>query len=293
MYISDFKYFKPTSLDEAVKTLSGCVNGTVLAGGTDLLVEIKNGLRKAGEIVSLAKVSELKTIYVTQEKVEIGACITHNELIKSPVINEFLPALSEAASKIGSHQIRNVGTVGGNLCTGASCADTAPVLMAYDAVVELLSVHGVRQVALKNFFFNHHKTNIKNNEIMHKIIVPISKNQRTATFEKFGLREAGSISVVSVAVALEFNENICTKANVVIGACAPTPVLCIFAGNLFVGKNKPEISDDELLETAAKAAVEASIPIDDIRASAEYRRRLLYVLTQKAAAEAIKRANVN
>ncbi|TAL68133.1 MAG: xanthine dehydrogenase family protein subunit M [Bacteroidetes bacterium] len=293
MYISDFKYHKPVSLEEASKILEHSYNAVPLAGGTDLLVEVKKGLRKFNDLVSLSGIPGLKNIEEDSQNIYIGACLTHNGLVYSELIKNKIPALSGAASKIGSEQIRNTGTVGGNLCTGASCADTAPILLAYDSQVELASHKGKRIIPLRKFIISHHKTDIKKNEIMTRIIVPKLQKSSGASFVKFGLREASSISVASVAVKIEFVSGVCNNVNIVIGACAPTPVISENANYFTLGKTIDELTNNALLiESVVSAASNDTIPIDDIRGSAAYRRQLVKVLTKQALALAIERTKI-
>lgn len=290
MYISDFNYHKPGSLSEACKLLEKSKNSAVIAGGTDLLVEIKQGFRYHQDIVSLAEIKELKTINEDEDKLCIGACITHNELTGSPVIKNNFPAIAEAANTIGTHQIRNTATIGGNLCTGASSCDMAPILIALNASVEIASLTKVRTVSLKNFFTFHKKTCIKKGEIITKIIIPQPKPYTGAYFEKFGLREASSISVASVGAMIKFSNNICDEVCIVIGAVAPTPKISDKANKLIKGRKISELSENSsILKQAGEAAAEDSLPIDDIRGSAEYRRDIIKVITQRAIIKALDR----
>ncbi|OGU40424.1 MAG: hypothetical protein A2X61_03895 [Ignavibacteria bacterium GWB2_35_12] len=293
MYIQDFIYHKPDSIHDASKILEQSENGMPLAGGTDLLVEVKKGIRKFSDLVSLSEIPELKIIDADTQNIYIGAGLTHNGLVYSELIKNKIPALSEAASKIGSEQVRNTGTVGGNLCTGASCADTAPILMAYDAQVELTSYQGKRTISLRKFIISHHKTDIKKNEIMTRIIIPKQKKSSGASFVKFGLREASSISVASSAVMIEFVSGVCKNVSIVIGACAPTPVISENANNLILGKTIDELTGNTgLIESIVAIASNDTIPIDDIRGSADYRRQLVKVLTKQALALAIERTKI-
>ncbi|MBI5323829.1 MAG: xanthine dehydrogenase family protein subunit M [Ignavibacteriae bacterium] len=293
MYISDFKYHRPKSVAEASKILEQCDNGLPLAGGTDLLVEAKKGLRIFTDLVSLAGLDELRIINEDTINIYIGAGITHNGLVYSDLLKNKLFALSEAASKIGSEQIRNTGTIGGNLCTAASCADTAPILMAYNAQVELTSHIGKRTIPLSHFIISHHKTDIKKNEIMTRIIVRKQNKSTAASFVKFGLRESASISVASSAVLLHFDSGVCNNASIVIGACAPTPVISENANNIIMGKTIDELSkNSELINKIITSASKDTFPIDDIRGTADYRRHLVRILTKRALAFAIKRTNI-
>ena len=190
----EFKYHRPNTLEEAFNILNKSDNPALIAGGTDVLVEIKKGLRQTDDIVSLKRLNELKIIEQQKNEIIIGSAVTHNEVKDSMLIKENLIALSEAASNIGTDQVRNTATIGGNLCTGASCCDMAPGLLAYNANVEILSSKEKRTLPLKDFFFAHKKTSIGKGEILTKIIVPILTIQTGVSFLTFGLRNAASIS---------------------------------------------------------------------------------------------------
>jgi carbon-monoxide dehydrogenase medium subunit len=291
MNILNFNYHKPDTIEEASRILERTENSVPLAGGTDLLVELKKGLRKTGDLISLTGLPELKKIFSNEDNIYIGACVTHTALIRSAIIYNSIPALVEAASKIGSEQIRNTGTIGGNLCTGASCADTAPILFAYDTSVELASYKNSRIVPLRKFFLSHHKIDIQKNEIMIRIIIPKQTMSAGASFVKFGLRDASSISVASSGVLIDFSSGICNNVRIVIGACAPTPVISENAQSLILGRTMDELSGSTaLIELAADAAAKDSVPIDDIRGTAVYRKHLVKVLTKQALLKAIGRA---
>ncbi|MFH1321238.1 MAG: xanthine dehydrogenase family protein subunit M [Bacteroidota bacterium] len=312
MYIPDFNYHKPKTLKEACSLLEKSEDAAPIAGGTDILVEIKQGLRHHNDIVSLADIKELKSIDQDTENLYIGATVTHNDVSGYHVVKESFPAIAEAALKIGTEQIRNTGTIGGNLCTGASCCDMGPVLIALDAKVEIVNSSKVRTVSLKDFFIFHKDTSLKKGEIMTRIIVPLPKpnpqgfeNPEGLTFseglvltgtcfEKFGLREAASISVASVAVMIKLDGDTCTDACVVTGAVAPTPKISNKANGIITGRKISELSQGSpILKQAGEAAAEDSLPVDDIRGSAQYRRNLIKILTQRAVIKAIERAKIS
>ncbi|MBC8320728.1 MAG: FAD binding domain-containing protein [Bacteroidetes bacterium] len=291
MYISDFNYHKPKTLKEALELLHKSDNGAPIAGGTDMLVELKQGLRQHQDIISLTNIEELKVINEDPDQLYIGAGTTHSEIIASDLIKKIYPVIAEAASKVGTAQIRNTGTLGGNLCTGSSCCDTAPVLIALGAGVEIANGSQLKIIPLKDFFIHNKQTMIKKGDIMTRIIVPKQASCVGAHYEKFGLREAASISVVSVAVMVQLKNNIINDACIVIGAVAPTAIISQRSTNVVKGKNVSELTENStLLKRAGKAAAEDSVPIDDIRAGAQYRRDILNVLTQRAILRAIEKA---
>lgn len=290
MYLTDFKYHKPDSIDKVFKLLEETENPALLAGGTDVLVEIKKGLRSNDVIISLREINELKLFSHDNKNLILGAGVTHNEVKHSSIINEKFPALVEAASNIGTEQIRNTGTIGGNLCTGASCCDMAPVLIAYKADVEIASSKKRRVVSLKDFFIHHKETSLAKGEIMTKIIIPISKPGVGVSFLKFGLREAASISVASVSVRIYSEDDVCTDGMVVIGAVAPTPRISSKAMEVLKDKKITDlIENSRVLKSIGEAAAKDSIPLDDLRGSAEFRKHIVNILTQRAVLTAAKR----
>ncbi|MCK9423406.1 MAG: xanthine dehydrogenase family protein subunit M [Bacteroidales bacterium] len=291
MVLPDFGFYQPISVKDAIDLLMQKPNAAAMAGGTDLLVEMKNGIRRSENLVSLAKIPEMKFIKEDVKNLFIGACTTHSEVIASPLIGKFAPALVEAASKIGSNQIRNTGTIGGNICTAASCCDSAPILLALNASVEIAGTENIRVVPLRDFFTFNKKTILKKGELVTRIIVPKSEPGIGACYEKFGLREAGSIAVVSVAAKVQLVNDICVDACIVIGAVAPTPKISGQATTVLKGKKVSEFAEDlPLLEEAGNAAVRDSIPIDDIRGGAQYRRDVLKVLVKRTIRRAFELA---
>lgn len=291
MYFPDFKYHSPQTLEEALSILRQSGNVALIAGGTDLLVEMKKGIRHHHDIVSLSEINDLKLIYEDEDNLCIGAGVTHNEIVLSPIIKKRVKYIAEAASKIGTEQIRNMATIGGNLCTGASCCDMAPILMALNSSVEITGLNENRTVLLKDFFINHRKISINKAEIMRKIIVPLPGINNGVCFEKFGLRESASISVASVAASIDIYNNICEDACVVIGAVAPTPIICYKANEMLKGSNIKDISDNsEVLFQTVESVLKDSLPVEDFRGSVDYRKNLLKVLAQRVIINATARS---
>ncbi len=282
MYISDFNYLKPGSLAEACRMLNEYPDSSVLAGGTDLLVEIKQGTRFCQNVVSLSNVKELKSLEEKGNELFIGAAVTLNLVSGSVKVRKFCSAIAEAAAKIGSDQIRNTGTIGGNLCTGASCCDMGPVLIAMNGKVEIASPNGQRTVLLKDFVATLREIVVGKNEILTKIIVTRPGRNTGVCFEKFGLREAVSVSVASVAGSLKVTDDICSEACIVLGAVAPTPKISEKANQVLKGNSVSELKNNPLLlDRIGEAASQDCQPIDDIRGTAEYRRELVKVLTKR------------
>ncbi|UCG87639.1 MAG: FAD binding domain-containing protein [Gemmatimonadota bacterium] len=276
---------------EAVALLETSRDGVLLAGGTDLLVDLKQGKRFHEDVISLTRIEELHSIELHGDSLVIGAAVTHNQLIHSPLIRQSCFAISEAAATIGTEQIRNTATVGGNLCTAASCADTAPILIALEARVELIGGRGRRTLALANLFVDHRRTALEKCEILSRIIVPVPPAGTGAAFEKFGLRQAANISVASVAVMVRVVDQRCERASFVMGAVAPTPRISGKAAGLVEGRPVSQVSEgSELLERVARAVADDAAPLDDIRGSAAFRREVTATLARRAFEKALSRA---
>jgi len=286
----DFEYHRPGSLMEAARLASDLEGCEFLSGGTDLLVDFKRGARKAKHVVSITGIEELHRIEEGEDSITIGACCTHGEVARSRLIREVFPDIGEAASTIGSIQVRNSGTIGGNLCIAASCADMAPPLLTRGAKVVLFSTEGQREILVEDFFTGPRETARKPSEILTRIIVPVTPRaageSEGAAFEKFGLRDGSAISVVSVAVRLVLEGDRMVDARIALGAVAPTPMLAVSASDFIKGR---EWTKEVVNGTAALASRESK-PIDDVRGSAEYRRHLVDVLTRRALERARGRA---
>lgn len=290
MYLPEFHYHRPTSIEAACRLLAECPDAAPLAGGTDLLVEMKQSGRRHSDLVSLSAIAQLHRIELKDDALVIGAAATHSMIMSSTYIRDTFPSIADAAASIGTDQIRNTATVGGNLCTGASCSDMAPMLMAYDAEVEITGIEAMRCMPLAEFFLAHRTTRLEKGELMTGIIVRRSGPRIAAWYEKYGLREAASISVASVAAVLSLEADTISDARIVIGAVAPTPKLSAGAATALLGQSLEALnSDSASLVEAGEAAAADALPIDDLRGSSQYRRTVIAVLTKRAVLNALKR----
>lgn len=294
MYIPDFRYHAPATVEEACELLATSRDAALLAGGTDLLVQLKQGKRRHEDIVSLTRIAELESIRLDGDRLSIGATVTHAKLKTSSLIHEHWPAICEAAATIATTQIRNTATVGGNLCTAASCSDTAPILLALGAEIELVSSRGKRRLPLEDFFVFHHQTALDEGEILTRILGPLSEPGTGAAFEKFGLKDAAAVAVASLAVWVRVRGDLVSDVRIAMGAVAPTPRLARRAAELLEGAPVAKLSagSPSLVELGRVVAGEAE-PIDDLRGSADYRRGLVAVLSQRVLVEALERATVS
>jgi carbon-monoxide dehydrogenase medium subunit len=291
VYISDFHYHRPESLGEACRLLETSPNGALVAGGTDLLVELKQGKRSHQDVISLTRIPELRAIDVQEQILRIGAAVTHNQIMHSSLVREHCFALSEATESIATEQIRNTATVGGNLCTAASCADTAPILIALAAEVELATSRGQRTLPLAEFFVDHRKTVLETGEILRSILVPIPQPGTGTAFRKFGVRGAANIAVASVAVWVRVAGGRVQDARFVMGAVAPTPAVSPRAVEVVRGQPIAELEEGRpLSQRVGQAVAEDAEPIDDIRGSAGFRREIIAILARRALGVALGRA---
>lgn len=270
------EYFRPQRIEEAVESLSSFGEAArAIAGGTDLMVE------KPPFVNCLVDLTNLNLGYVDKEGggIKIGALTTISELEESPVLQKGpYRAVAAAARSIGSPNIRNMATLGGNLCYGAPSADMPPSLIGLDAEARIFGPKGIRTVALKDFFKGVHKTVLKYDEILKEVFIPGPPTHTGTDFQKFG-RTAVDLALVNVGVRVTCDGGgRCENSVIVLGAVAPTPMRAAKAEEVLKGKKITEA----LIEKAALSASAEALPIDDVRASAEYRRELVVHLTKNA-----------
>ncbi len=289
MIIPEFEYVTPQSVQEACALLVQYGDSArVLAGGSDLLVKMKDGLMKPAYLVSLKNLDSLKAIrYETGTGVIIGARATHNEVMNNRLLREKYRSVCEAAHSMAADQIRNIGTVGGNLVNAVPSADLPPILIALDARARIVGTSGERTISLEDFFLGPGKTVLEKGEILAEIIIP-DQPTTGSNYIKFGLRRAGALAVAGVASSVTVSNGTCRDVRVVLGAVAPTPMRARQAENVLRGK---KISR-ELIDEAGRIAAAESKPINDIRGSIEYRRNLVNVLTRRSLKAAIEKGHI-
>ena len=286
MSLLNIKLHEPHSLADALKLLRELEDMRILAGGTDLLVEIKEGSTEAKHLLSLQKIKELRGIKIQNAHIHIGALVTPNELVLHPFIQKNFPALSEAAGSMASFQIRSMATIGGNIVSAVPSADLPPSLIAADASVTLVCSEDTREVSLLEFFRGPRLSVCREEEILTEILIPIPKENTGISYQKVMLRKANALAVASVAAKITLNNGKIEKAAVVLGAVAPIPLLASEASMYLEGK----VPSDSLFHKAALLAKDESSPITDIRGSIWYRKQIIEVLTQRALREALSRA---
>jgi CO/xanthine dehydrogenase FAD-binding subunit len=260
----------------------------ILAGGTDLLADLKFSGHGPEMIVDISRVDELKHIALDDDGLHIGALATHSQIMRSSVIRDLFPALVEAAHTIGAVQTRNLGTIGGNLVTCVPSMDSGPTLLALDAAVTVASAEGRRQMPLASLFVGPRKTSLKPGELLVDIVIPKVDLGKPAAFEKFGLRKGQALALVNAAAAFWVDErkHAFKAPRIALGAVAPTVIRAPKAEAYLDGL---EITAEAMVEAGRIAATEAK-PISDFRASADYRRELIAVLVKRVLANAYARA---
>jgi carbon-monoxide dehydrogenase medium subunit len=270
-------YYRPTNLNEALHLLAEQPSARIVAGATDLTIELRRGVRPTDTLVDLTALTELRFVMLDQATIRIGALATHNDIIGSPYALQMLP-LAQASRVVGAPQIRAVATIAGNLVTASPANDTITALIALDAEIELISVHGARTLPLRDFYQGVRRTALLPGELLREIRVPALRENQRGLFLKLGLRRAQAISVVNVALVLNGSEQDghfrVADARIAVGCVAPTVIRCTAAEEFLQGA----LLEPKTGSEAGRLAAEAARPIDDIRGSADYRRHALAAL---------------
>jgi len=284
-----FEYHAPTSVAEALDQLSlYAENARVFAGGTDLFVSMKKREVTPEHLINLKGIKELKHIhYHVADGLRIGGLVTIGELERSEIIKSKFCALQDAFKVMASPQIRNLGTIGGNLCSALPSADTAPPLIAMGASVKLTGSKGKRTVLVEEFFKGPGESILEHDEILIEILIPSPPENSGGSYFKLMRRSAMDLAIVSTAAFLmmDGNKRVCKNACIALGTVATTPIRVSKAEKVVT---KKEI-DEDLAAEAGKVAAQEARPRSSIRASESYRREMVGVLTKRAIMEAYKR----
>lgn len=283
-----FEYFEPATLNETVALL-GRYNGqaNILAGGTDLLVEIKEQLKQPDYVINIKKLPGLDGLtYDEVEGLRVGALVTVRRIETSPLVQAKYAGLAQAARDLASIQVRCRATVAGNICRASPSADTLPPLIADSAAVKLFGPQGERVIPLEEFFTGPGKTVMARDEVLTEIVVPVPLPHTGKVYLKHGRRKAMELATVGVAVTLTLAGEVCQEVRIVLGAVAPTPIRARQTETILRG----QVVGDSVISAAAQAAQAESRPISDVRSSAEYRREMVRVLTARAVRQAVEAA---
>ncbi len=282
-----FELALPDTLAACQQALADGIDVKLVAGGTDLLPQMKNGMIKVRRVVDLSAVPELKQIERRADgTLRIGAAATARALELAPAARDTFQSLAESAAVVGSYQIRNLATLGGNLANAAPSADMAPPLLALDAEVVIAGPRGQRRIPIGDFFLGVRRTQLEPDELLVEIVIPAPPAGSGGTYVRHTPRRELDIAVVGVASQLTIHDGRCVNARIALAAVAPVPLRASAAEERLQG----ESISPALIEEAAQLAVQAASPISDQRGSAEFRRHLVRVLTRRTLTTALERA---
>jgi carbon-monoxide dehydrogenase medium subunit len=282
-----FELALPRTVDEALRVLSERgPDAKLLAGGTDLLPQLKNGLLKPACVVDLSGVERLRALRADGSGLRIGAAVSARTLERDATTRTTYTSLAESGALVGSVQVRNLATLGGNLCNAAPSADMAPPALALDAEAVVAGPRGERRLPLTDFFTGVRRTVLGPDEVLVEIVVPAPGPRSGGHYLRHTPRRELDIAVVGVASQLTLTDGVCAKARIALAAVAPMPLRARAAEQALEGKPVTP----EAIERAAELAVGAAKPISDQRGSADYRRHLVRVLTRRTLRTALTRA---
>ncbi len=276
------------TIDEALRVLSDNIpDAAPIAGGTDLLVRMKQNMVSPRLLVDISKIPELNGIEMLDEGLLIGSMVTHAQIVASHLIRNQAPAVAASSSSVGSAQTRQLGTIGGNLVSCVPSLDSAPPLLVLGAMVTVADADGRKRIPIEKFFVAPRCSLLTPKELLVNILIPREELGKASSFQKIGRRKALTLSLVNAAACVEIDKESkrFNRARLALGAVAPTPIRARMAEAYLNGK---DIGSAAIEEAGRIAAGEAS-PIDDFRGSAQYRRELIMVLTRRVIREALSR----
>lgn len=277
-----FDFYQPVTLQEASRLLrEKGPGGRFLAGGTDLVIAMKEKGLLPNYIVDLKRVPAISGIRQNPDgSISLGALTTMYEIETSPLIKKKFNFLAQSAAEVGSIQIRNRATIGGNMCNATPSADTAPALIALGASAKISGTAGERSISLEEFFSGPGQTVLSADEILTEIIIPRTPPGLVGEYIKFSPREMMDLAYVGVAVAYDFEpqKRTCAGVRIVLGAVAPTPIRAKRAEATVEG----QVLNESLAENAGNIAAEEAKPISDVRSTADYRRAMVAAMTKRA-----------
>jgi carbon-monoxide dehydrogenase medium subunit len=283
-----FDFHAPSTLDEALALLKRGDGVRLLAGGTDLLVHLKQGDARPSTVVSIGRLPELAGLsFDESEGLRLGAATDMATIEASPVIRERYAALADGAGIVGSIQTRNMATVGGNIANAAPSADTAPPLVVFDAVAEIAGPNGRRELPVAGLFAGPSQTVLASDEILTGFRLPAPPPRTGSVYQRHTPRKIMDIAVVGVGARLSLDgDGSIADARICLGAVAPTVIRASEAEQALTGQPPSE----DLFARAGELAQQAASPISDVRGSADFRRYLVGVMTRRCLAIALERA---
>ena len=283
------EFHEASSLEQASDLLASFgSDARLFAGGTDLLIDMKKGQLHPNHVISINHIASLRGITPAADGIRIGALTTINELAASLLARTRFSAILDATQKMAGPQIRNMATVGGNICNANHCADLPAILMVMNTKLTLWSRSGQRILPIEAFFTGPKQTARRLDEVLTEIFLPYPPAKSGAAYARFSLREANAIAVAGVAASLTLVDGIIRQARIGFSAVAPSPELVEGAATVLVGR----VLDEVTLDRAAEVAVKAAHPISNIRGQADFRLALVDSLTRTALVLAHERAQV-
>ena len=289
--MSDTQYLAAKTIDEAVQAHNQA-NGSArfLAGGTDLLVQIKSGIKKPNLVIDVKKIVELNNIEeISENEFIVGASVSGANLNRNKKFASLWPGVIEAFRLIGSEQIQGRASLGGNLCNGSPAGDSVPALIAAGCTAIIAGPDGKKELPIEEFHTGPGKTVLKNGEMLVSLKFPKRESNSSDAYLRMTPRTEMDIAVVGCGVNLTLDNDICTSVRVSLGAVAPTPLLIKEASDIMIGTNL----NSEVLEKVAKICMESCNPINDKRGTIEYRTKVAGVLFKRATLIAIDRIKGN
>ncbi|MCP4670382.1 MAG: xanthine dehydrogenase family protein subunit M [Desulfobacula sp.] len=280
--MKEFKYLSPTSVEEAISFYGQhSETSKFVAGGTDVIVKLKEEWMEPDFLISLKKIKALSELHKNEatKELSIGALVTHATLEKSLMIQNNYPIIYDAVSNIGSLQVRNVGTIGGNLINAVPSADGAVPMIALDGVALLHGPEGERSIEVKDLFIKPYVTVLKPGEILKKITIPPQEPNTGSAYIKFGRRAAMELPLIGIGVLLTLDDDLetCTRARIVLGVAAPTPIRALEAEKALTGE---KINEDILVKAGQIAADESQVR-DSVRGKAWHRKEMIRVQVRR------------
>jgi len=282
----ELQYSEPSTLQQAFSILTKDKGAKILAGGTDVIVSMREGKIAPSHLVNIKRISGLEGIDPRRGGgLSIGALATIGSVETSAIVRKAFPMVSEAAHQLGSLPVRNRATVGGNLCNSSPSADMAPPLIALRAIAKVYGPKAKRSVNLEDFFTAPGKTVLSKSEVLTHILIPPPPKDSLSAFLKHGPRQCMDIATVNAAVMVVMKGKLCVDARIVLGAVAPIPMRAKRAESEIRGKPV----EDEVVRRVAEVAARECVPISDVRGSADYRREVVNVLVKRLFGKALGR----
>lgn len=279
----EIPFTSPDSVDGVVEALIESTEARLIAGGTDLLIQLQKGVKPPPLFVSLHRVDELRTIVLDDGVLRLGSGVSLATLAHDETVRRGSPLLSKAAASMASPPVRSRGTIGGNLCNASPAADLAPPLLVHEAEVVLQGPAGTRTIALSTFLKGPGMTALAEGEVMTEVVVPMLPMGMVVGHKKHQVGVCGNLSIISIAVGLAVDEGTCKEARIALGAVAPTAARYPEVEDKLVGKTL----DEAAIASAAALGGRSCSPIDDVRASCDHRCHLVEVLLPLVINEAL------